>query len=106
MEMLFEDLAVGDGAEAKTGNDVTVHYEGRLTDGKVFDASHKRGPFEFKLGAGRVIAGWDMGVAGMKVGGKRRLTIPGELAYGSRGVPGVIPPDATLVFDVELISVR
>ncbi len=102
-----EDLSVGSGAEATTGKTVSVHYTGTLTDGSKFDSSHDRGrPFEFQLGAGRVIKGWDQGVVGMKIGGKRKLTIPSDLAYGARGFPPVIPPDATLVFEIELLGVR
>ena len=101
-----EDLQVGTGAEAVAGKKVTVHYTGTLTDGSKFDSSLDRGrPFDFPLGAGRVIKGWDEGVAGMKVGGKRRLTIPPELGYGARGFPPVIPPNSTLVFEVELLGV-
>jgi FKBP-type peptidyl-prolyl cis-trans isomerase len=102
----IQDLVVGTGREAKKGDVVEVHYTGWLTDGKKFDSSVGRGPFSFDLGAGQVIQGWDRGVAGMKVGGKRKLTIPPELGYGSRGFPGVIPPQATLVFEVELLDVR
>ena len=105
-ELVIEDLVVGTGREAKKGDAVEVHYTGWLTDGKKFDSSVGRGPFSFDLGAGQVIAGWDRGVAGMKVGGKRKLTVPPELGYGSRGFPGVIPPQATLVFEVELLGVR
>jgi FKBP-type peptidyl-prolyl cis-trans isomerase len=105
-ELLIEDLVVGTGREAKKGDVVEVHYTGWLTDGKKFDSSVGRGPFSFDLGAGQVIAGWDRGVAGMKVGGKRKLTVPPELGYGSRGFHGVIPPQATLVFEVELLGVR
>lgn len=108
------DAVIGSGAEALSGNIVSVHYSGWLFDakapkyhGKPFDSSIGRGPFEFPLGAGRVIRGWDHGVAGMKVGGKRTLVIPPELAYGERGAGrGLIPPGATLVFDVELLGVK
>ena len=99
------DLVVGEGEEAKAGQTVSVNYRGTLTNGKEFDSSYGRGPFSFPLGAGRVIKGWDEGVAGMRVGGKRKLVIPSDLAYGSRGAGGVIPPDATLLFEVELLKV-
>lgn len=104
----YEDLKVGNGSEAKSGQTVRVHYTGWLTDGKKFDSSVDRGePFSFKLGAGMVIKGWDEGVAGMKVGTKRKLTIPPELGYGARGTPGgPIPPNATLVFEVELLETK
>ena len=98
------DLEEGTGAEARAGQLVTVHYRGTLTNGKEFDTSYGRGPFSFPLGGGRVIRGWDEGVAGMKVGGKRRLVIPPDLAYGERGAGGVIPPNATLIFEVELLQ--
>jgi FKBP-type peptidyl-prolyl cis-trans isomerase len=102
----YYDLKKGTGAEAKAGSNVKVHYTGWLTDGKKFDSSLDRGqPFEFRLGAGMVIKGWDEGVAGMKVGGKRQLQIPAALGYGARGAGGVIPPNADLVFDVELLGV-
>jgi FKBP-type peptidyl-prolyl cis-trans isomerase FkpA len=103
----YEELTVGTGAEAKAGMQVSAHYRGTLTDGKEFDSSHSRNqPFAFKLGAGMVIKGWDEGIAGMKVGGKRRLTIPPDLGYGARGAGGVIPPNATLIFEVELVDVK
>ena len=106
-ELIIEDLTVGDGATATAGQAVSVHYTGWLTNGQKFDSSVDRNdPFDFKLGMGQVIPGWDQGVAGMQVGGKRKLTIPPELAYGSRGAGGVIPPNATLVFEVELLGVR
>jgi FKBP-type peptidyl-prolyl cis-trans isomerase len=103
----MKDIVVGKGAEAKAGDTIKVHYVGTLTDGKEFDSSRKHGqPFEFELGAGRVIQGWDQGFAGMKVGGKRKLTIPPSLGYGARGAPGAIPPNATLLFEVELLEVK
>ena len=106
-ELLIEDEQVGTGAEAKSGQTVTVHYTGTLTNGNKFDSSRDRNQgFSFKLGAGQVIQGWDQGVAGMKVGGKRKLTIPPHLAYGDRGFPGAIPPGSTLIFEVELLSVK
>ena len=105
----YEDTVVGDGAEATKGQTVTVHYTGRLykdgEQGAKFDSSKdRRDPFQFSLGAGMVIRGWDEGVAGMKIGGARTLIIPAELGYGSRGAGGVIPPNATLKFDVELLD--
>ncbi len=105
-KLVIEDEVVGTGAEAKAGSSVTVHYVGMLTDGTVFDASRNHGDqgFTFALGAGEVIKGWDQGVAGMKVGGKRKLTIPSDLAYGNRAVGNVIPANATLIFEVELIG--
>ncbi len=101
----IEDQIVGDGEEAIAGQTVEVHYTGWLVDGTKFDSSHDRNQtFSFKLGGGQVIAGWDQGVAGMKIGGTRKLTIPPDLGYGERGAGGVIPPNATLVFKVELIG--
>jgi FKBP-type peptidyl-prolyl cis-trans isomerase len=105
-ELVLEDVVVGEGKEATPGTTVTVHYTGTFEDGRVFDSSRSRGPFSFGLGKGQVIKGWDQGVAGMKVGGQRKLTIPSELGYGSRGAPGAIPPDTTLLFDVELLDVK
>jgi FKBP-type peptidyl-prolyl cis-trans isomerase len=103
----YWDLKKGSGAVAKAGDSVQVHYTGWLTDGKKFDSSIDRGsPFVFKLGAGMVIRGWDEGVAGMKVGGKRQLHIPAELGYGARGAGDAIPPNAELVFDVELLGLN
>lgn len=105
MSLKIEDLKVGTGAEAKSGNSVSVHYVGTLTDGKQFDSSRDRNePFDFQLGAGMVIEGWDKGVAGMKVGGLRRLTVPPEMGYGKMGYPPVIPGNSTLVFEVELLK--
>lgn len=105
-ELKIEDEVVGTGAEAKAGDTVTVHYVGTLLDGTVFDASKPRGNqgFTFSLGAGQVIKGWDVGVAGMKVGGKRKLTIPSDMAYGNQAVGGVIPANSPLIFEVELLS--
>jgi FKBP-type peptidyl-prolyl cis-trans isomerase len=104
-ELEIEDQIIGDGDEAVAGQTVEVHYTGWLTDGTKFDSSHDRNEtFSFKLGGGQVIAGWDQGVAGMKIGGARKLTIPPEMGYGERGAGGVIPPNATLVFKVELIG--
>jgi FKBP-type peptidyl-prolyl cis-trans isomerase FkpA len=113
-ELIKQDGRVGTGAEAVAGRNVTVHYTGWLYDatradhkGNKFDSSRDRNePFEFQLGAGQVIPGWDQGVAGMKVGGQRTLTIPPDIGYGARGAGGVIPPNATLLFDVELLDVK
>lgn len=105
--LIIEDITLGNGAEAAAGHTVSVHYTGWLTDGSQFDSSHDRDEaFAFRLGARQVISGWDEGVQGMRVGGVRKLTIPPELGYGRRGAGGVIPPDATLVFEVELLEVR
>lgn len=105
--LIIKDVVVGTGAEAKVGNLVAVQYTGKFADGKVFDSSIPRGqPIEFALGAGQVIPGWDQGILGMKVGGKRTLTIPAPLGYGANGYPPVIPPNATLYFDVELVGVK
>lgn len=106
-ELKIEDIKVGTGTEAVDGKKVTVNYSGTLMDGTKFDSSYDRGtPFTFNLGAGEVIKGWDKGVAGMKVGGKRKLTIPPDLGYGSQGAGSVIPPNATLIFEVELLKVE
>jgi FKBP-type peptidyl-prolyl cis-trans isomerase len=103
----YDDLHDGDGAEAKKGDTVSVHYTGTLRNGKKFDSSKDRGqPFSFPLGYGRVIKGWDEGVAGMKVGGTRKLVIPAELGYGKRGAGNLIPPDAELHFEVELLAIN
>ncbi len=105
--LTIEEVVVGAGAEAVAGRKITVHYTGWLVDGKKFDSSKDRGDsFAFQLGAGRVIRGWDEGVQGMKVGGTRKLTIPPALGYGARGAGSVIPPNATLVFEVELLAVE
>ncbi len=102
----YEDTVEGNGATAEAGQMVSVHYTGWLEDGSKFDSSKDRNaPFQFNLGAGMVIKGWDEGVAGMKVGGTRKLTIPAELGYGARGAGGVIPPNATLIFEVELLDI-
>ena len=102
----YWDIVVGNGATAASGNTVKVHYTGFLTSGEKFDSSRDRGePFSFPLGAGQVIKGWDEGVAGMKVGGQRQLRIPPDLGYGASGAGGAIPPNATLIFDVELLEV-
>jgi len=104
--LTIEEVTLGSGAAAAAGQSVTVHYTGWLTNGTKFDSSKDRNdPFVFHLGAGRVIKGWDEGVQGMKIGGKRKLTIPPALGYGARGAGGVIPPNATLMFEVELLDV-
>lgn len=106
-ELKKEVIAEGSGPEAKSGDTVSVHYTGMLTDGGKFDSSVDRGaPFSFPLGAGMVIKGWDEGIAGMKVGEKVKLTIPADLGYGASGYPPVIPPNATLVFEVELLGIN
>jgi FKBP-type peptidyl-prolyl cis-trans isomerase len=103
----YQDVAEGQGTEAAADRTVSVHYTGWLPNGEKFDSSRDRNePFSFTLGAGQVIAGWDEGVAGMKVGGRRKLVIPADLGYGTAGAPPAIPPGATLVFDVELLDVR
>jgi len=103
----YQDVTVGSGEAAAPGRTAVVHYTGWLPDGKKFDSSRDRGePFSFPLGAGQVIAGWDEGVAGMKVGGRRKLVIPSELGYGAQGAPPDIPPNSTLVFDVELLGLQ
>ena len=113
MELIKQDVRAGTGAEAVAGRNVTVHYTGWLYDptradhkGTKFDSSRGNEPFSFGLGGGQVIPGWDQGVAGMKVGGQRTLTIPPDMGYGARGAGGVIPPNATLLFDVELLDVK
>ncbi|MBI2635453.1 MAG: FKBP-type peptidyl-prolyl cis-trans isomerase [Parcubacteria group bacterium] len=105
--LIIEDLKIGEGAEAKPGNTVTVNYLGTLVNGTKFDSSYDRGQsFSFLLGGGQVIPGWDQGLVGMKIGGKRKLTIPPAFAYGEQGVPGAIPANATLIFEVELLGVK
>ena len=106
-ELKVEILNEGQGKTAENGNNVSVHYIGMLEDGTKFDSSLDRGvPFDFDLGAGQVIKGWDLGVLGMKIGEKRRLIIPSDLAYGENGIPGAIPPNATLIFEVELLEIK
>lgn len=107
MGLEIEELAAGDGLTAAPGHQVSVHYTGWLTNGDKFDSSVDRGqPFTFELGRQQVIKGWDEGVKGMKIGGKRKLTIPPDMAYGANGYPPVIPPNSTLVFEVELLGLR
>jgi FKBP-type peptidyl-prolyl cis-trans isomerase FkpA len=106
-ELIIEELALGEGTVCKAGDHVSMHYTGWLTNGKKFDSSVDRSaPFDFQLGVGQVIPGWDQGVDGMQVGGKRKLTIPSKLAYGEMGAGNVIPPSATLVFEVELLAIK
>ena len=102
----YRDLVVGKGAQPKSGDTVVVNYTGKFTNGKIFDTSVGKKPFEFKLGQGEVIKGWDEGVSSMHVGGKRKLVIPPDLAYGPGGYPGVIPPNSTLTFIVDLLAVK
>ena len=105
--LMYEDKIIGDGKQAKAGDSVSVHYTGWLEDGTKFDSSKDRNQsFRFNLGSGMVIKGWDEGVAGMKIGGVRKLTIPSELGYGSRGAGRVIPPNATLIFEIELLALN
>ena len=106
-ELKIEKLQEGTGPQVQKGQTVRVHYTGKFEDGRKFDSSLDRGqPFEFPVGEGRVIAGWDQGLQQLKVGDKAKLTIPGDLAYGRHGIPGVIPPNATLIFEVEVLGVR
>ena len=102
----YQDIVIGKGPQPKDGDTVVVNYTGRFTNGKIFDTSEGKQPLKFKLGRGEVIKGWDEGVATMHVGGKRKLVIPPDLAYGARGYPGVIPPNSTLTFVVELLSIK
>lgn len=105
--LVIEEIECGDGEEAQKGDTLEVHYEGRLEDGTKFDASRDHGStFEFQVGAGQVIQGWDEGLIGMKIGGKRKLTIPPELGYGAAGAPPAIPPNSTLVFEIELVDIK
>lgn len=107
MELIIEDLETGNGATAAIGQEITVHYVGYLQDGTRFDSSlERKQPLTFTLGSGQVIRGWDQGLVGMREGGRRKLTIPPEMGYGARGVGGVIPPNATLVFEVTLLTVH
>ena len=106
--LIIENMEIGDGTEAQDYNKVVVNYTGKLEDGSIFDSSLNpgRGPFTFTLGVGSVIKGWDIGVKGMKVGGRRRLTVPPELGYGDKGAGSVIPPGAILIFDIDLLEVE
>jgi FKBP-type peptidyl-prolyl cis-trans isomerase len=105
-QLKIEDITIGTGSEVKSGDNILIHYLGTLENGQKFDSSYDRKePFEVQIGVGYVIKGWDQGVVGMKVGGKRKLTIPPELGYGSREIPGVIPANSTLIFEVELIEI-
>ncbi len=105
-ELKIEDLVVGTGAQVKSGDTITAHYTGKLMDGTQFDSSVGKSPFTTQIGVGNVIKGWDEGIVGMKVGGKRRLTIPSGMGYGETGSPPVIPPNASLIFDIELLEVK
>lgn len=106
-KLKIEDITVGTGAEVKSGDTIVINYKGTLQDGTQFDSSYDRGqPFETKIGVGMVIKGWDVGVLGMKVGGKRRLTIPSDMAYGAQGAGSAIPPNSPLIFELELLSVK
>ncbi len=106
-KLVIEDIKKGAGAEVTSGDTVVMHYKGTLLDGTKFDSSYDRNePFETRIGVGRVIEGWEMGIPGMKIGGKRKLTIPSDLAYGSSGAGGVIPPHAALIFEVELLDIK
>lgn len=106
-KLIIEDIKVGDGKEVKSGDTVVMHYKGTLTDGTKFDSSYDRNePFTTQIGVGQVIKGWDQGVPGMKIGGKRKLTIPSDLGYGASGAGAVIPPNATLIFEVELVEIK
>ena len=107
IDLQIQDLKVGSGLEAKEGSEVTVNYTGKLENGTKFDSSYDSGqPYSFTLGAGQVIEGWERGILGMKVGGERKLTIPPQMAYGASGIPNVIPPNATLIFEIELLEVK
>lgn len=105
-KLIIEDIQIGSGSEVKTGDTISIHYLGTLENGQKFDSSYDRGqPFETQIGVGQVIQGWDQGVVGMKIGGKRKLIIPPELGYGSQEIPGVIPANSTLIFEVELVKI-